>query len=64
MARSTPTKTPASEQVPDKQQGKDAAARKVIAAARALDRGWEATGFYDRQEAALALALREALDEL
>ncbi len=51
-------------QVPDKQQAKDAATKKLIAAAKALDQGWSATGFYDRQDAALALALREALDEL
>lgn len=57
-------KTPAATPDPDKQQAKASATKHVVAAARALERGWEASGFYDRQDAALALALREALNEL
>ena len=33
----------------------------IVAAARVLVRGWESSGFYDRQDAAGALALHEAL---
>ena len=33
----------------------------VVEAARVLAAGWEASGFYDRQDAAQALALHEAL---
>jgi hypothetical protein len=36
-------------------------ARPLVAAVRALVKGWEATGFYDRQDAASGLALHEAL---
>jgi hypothetical protein len=43
---------------------KYAAMQEVVKAARALDRGWLGTGFFDRQDLADGIALHEALEGL
>jgi hypothetical protein len=43
---------------------KHQAMQEVVKAARALDRGWLGTGFFDRQDLADGIALHEALEGL
>jgi hypothetical protein len=56
-----PAAKPADEKKLEKQRAALDAAKALAAAASALTAGWESSGFYDRQDPALAIALHEAL---
>ncbi len=58
VARVAPT---VDEKKLEKQRAALEGLKTVAAAAKALTAGWDATGFYDRQDPALALVLHEAL---